>query len=83
MEINHTSEKVAEGEKMKEVTGVIKVPSTEYYIQVGKRQIEVPKKIYNQIMYSLANGDYWVFDEENQTFIKYGTQLNLFEDRNE
>lgn len=64
---------------MKEVTGVIKVPSTIYYIQVGKEEIEVPHRIYNEITHSLANGDYWAFDETKQTFVKYGTQLSLFE----
>lgn len=66
---------------MKEVTGVIKVPATIYYIQVGEVKIEVPEGIYNQIMHSLANGDHWVFDNEKHIFIKYGTQLNLFEER--
>lgn len=65
---------------MQRVTGVVKVPSTIYYIRVGERDVEVPEGIYNQIMHSLANGDYWVFDDEGHIFIKYGTQLNLFED---
>lgn len=66
---------------MKRVTGIIKVPATIYYIEVGERKVEVPEGIYNQVMHSLANGDYWVFDDKKHIFIKYGTQLSLFEER--
>lgn len=64
--------------KLKSVTGVGHRPTTVYFIDVEGRQIEVEKNVYDKIMRSLSNGSIWVFDEEKQRFLKYGTQINLF-----
>lgn len=64
--------------KLKPITGVGMIPKTIYFIDVEGGRVEVEKQTYKMITESLGNGDVWYFDEEEQRFLKYGTQINLF-----
>lgn len=65
----------------KEVTGITKVPTTRYFVNIGEEQeaIEVSKHVFEKVMRSLSNGDLWVYNEV-KGLLKYGTQLNLFDE---
>lgn len=62
----------------KRIIGTTQKTETSYFINAGDQEVEVPASVYFEVMESLMNGDVWIYSEQENKVIKYGTQLKLF-----
>lgn len=64
-----------------QVTGVRQVAGILFYVTVDGVDMQVSERLFDKVDNSLRQGDVWIYDKQAKQIIKYGAQLNLFEER--
>ena len=64
-----------------QVTGVRQEAGILFYVTVDGVDMQVSEQLFDKVDNSLRQGDVWIYDQQTKQIIKYGAQLNLFEQR--
>ena len=64
-----------------QVTGVSQEAGILFYVTVDGVDMQVSERLFDKVDNSLRQGDVWIYDQQTEQIIKYGAQLNLFEQR--
>ena len=64
-----------------QVTGVKQVGGILFYVTTDGADMQVSERMFDKVGNSLRQGDVWIYDQQTKQIIKYGAQLNLFEQR--